>query len=147
MKTPEDPIEAADNFAEEASKERFLFDFSLESLESEVDRYLDKYATSDDGSRHRIESDLTAYIGETVRRLYGGEWAGEYRRQSSDFYTCKVKIGKFDFYPSHFISYYLSNGKESEGTFYHYLHSRDCSKGIADVSVGDGLLDMIEKKK
>jgi len=148
----DNPVEAANNFAEEASMEGFLFDFSLKSLESEVDKYLDKYCPSDDEKRPRIECDLTAYVGETIRRLYKGEWAGEYFGKSSsyrgpNFYTCKVKIGKYDFYPSHFISYYVSNGKESEGTFYDYLHNRDRSNGISRDFLGGGLLEIIEKKK
>jgi len=150
--TYDNPVEAAHNFVLKSSGEGFSFDFSLKSLEFEVDRYLDKYCPADEEARLRIECDLTAYVGETMRRLYNGEWAGEYFGKSSsyrgpNFYTCKVKIGKYDFYPSHFISYYLSNGKESEGTFYDYLHNRDGSKGIAHDFLGGGLLNTIEKEK
>jgi len=148
----DNPVDAASNFVLESFGKGYSFDFSLKSLEVEVDKYLEKYRPADEESRLRMECDLTAYVGETIRRLYDGEWTGEYFGKSSsyrgpNFYTCKVKIGKFDFYPSHFISYYLSNGKESEGTFYEYLHNRDRSKGISHDFLGGGLLKMIEKRK
>jgi hypothetical protein len=148
----DNPIEAANNFAKEVAAEGFTFDFSLKSLEFEIDKYLEKYYPFDEQSKLRAECDLTAYVGETIRRLYKGEWMGEYFGRSSsyrgpNFYTCKVKLGKFDFYPSHFIEYYLSNGKESEGTFYAYLHSRDYSEGIFHDFLGGGILNIIAKEK
>jgi len=148
----DDPIKTSESFVKTAEAEGFSFDFSLKSLEFEIDKYLEKYYLLDEESKFRAECDLTAYIGETIRRLYQGEWEGEYFGSSSsyrgsNFYTCKVKIGKFVFYPNHFIAYYLSNGKKSEGTFYDYLHNRDYSKGIFHDFLGGGLLNIIENEK
>lgn len=146
----DDPVRASESFVKTAAKEGFSFDFSLKSLEFEIDKYLEKYYPLEEESKLRTECDLTAYIGETIRRLYQGEWAGEYFSSSSshgqNFYTCKVKIGKFVFSPNHFIAYYLSNGKESEGTFYDYLYNRDYSEGLSHDFLGGGLLNVIEKE-
>ncbi|CAN5372676.1 hypothetical protein BH10BAC4_BH10BAC4_25740 [soil metagenome] len=149
MKTSDSPIDTANDFAKEATAEGFSFDFSLSSLEVEIDKYLAKYYPLNQETKLRVECVLTAYIGETIRRLYQGEWTGEYSLSSPglNFYTCRVKIGKFDFYPNHFIGYYLSNSKKSEGTFYDYLHKRDYSQGIFHDFLGGGLLNIITKEK
>ncbi|MBL0740719.1 hypothetical protein [Chryseolinea lacunae] len=151
MRSTDNPIEAANHFAKTASAEGFSFDFSLQSLESEIDKFLDKHRFTNETSKSEIECKLTAYIGETIRRLYEGEWTGDYFGQSSsyrgpNFYTCKVSIGKFEFFPNHFIAYYLENGKESEGTFYDYLHSRDNSHGLFHDFLGGGLLNIIARE-
>ena len=122
MKTTDNPAEAAHHFAKTALAEGFLFDFSLQSLESEVDKFLGKHSYLNEADKLEIECNLTAYIGETIRLLYHGEWTGEFFGQSSsyrgpNFYTCKVSIGKFEFYPNHFIAYYLKNGKQSGAHF------------------------------
>lgn len=149
MKT-DNPIEIASQFAMKTSAEGFSFDFSLLSLEFEIDKYLNK--PNKEETKLQVECELTAYIGETIRRLYSGEWTGEYFGPSSsyrgpNFYTCKLRIGKFEFYPNHFIAYYLENGKKSEGTFYDYLYHRDFSKGVFHDFLGGGLLNTIAKER
>lgn len=72
MMTLDDPIAAANNFVAEANAEGFPFDFSLRSLALDVDNYLEKCSLLSEETKRRAECDLTAYIGETIRRLYGG---------------------------------------------------------------------------
>ena len=123
----DDPQVRAQEFAAQMSKANYNFDFSLESLEKEVDRFLESSLGVSHFSKGELESLLTAYIGETIRQLYQGEWTGEYwyAHPGRNFYLCKVTINEYEFYPSHFIGYYLANGKKSTSSFYHYLHNLD----------------------
>lgn len=145
----DDPVKTAEAFSKRMKAEGFLFDYSLKSLETEIDRFLEKQVTKSEEEKEQIEIELTAYIGESIRRIYNGKWTGEFNAEAGgvNFYLCKVSIGKFEFYPSHFISYYLNNGKKSEGSFYEYLYTRNQSKGIAHDFLGGGLIHLIAKGK
>lgn len=145
----DDPVKTAEAFSKRMKADGFLFDYSLKSLETEIDRFLEKLADTTDEIKEQTEIELTAYIGETIRRLYNGKWTGEFNAEAGgvNFYLCKVSIGKFEFFPSHFIGYYLTNGKKSEGSFYEYLYTRNQSKGIAHDFLGGGLIRLIEKGK
>jgi HEAT repeat protein len=148
----DDPAREAEQFAFFSKLNGFHFDFSLQSLEKEVDRYLEKIIRENGTTRDAkgdaaekllaAEISLTAYIGETIKRLYGGRWAGPFDKSFSggNFYTFSLMIGKYEFFPSHFVDYYLTNGKESEGMFYDYLHGRKSDES-------GGLLARIEKGK
>lgn len=61
-----------------------------------------------------------------------------------NFYTCKIEKNDFEFGPSHFICYYLSNGKNSEGSFNNYLYSENYSKGIFKNFLAGGLINKIK---
>ncbi len=80
-----------------------------------------------------IEAYLTAYIGETLVRIYNGEWVGKFygpKRAMNNFYTIQIKIENFTFNPSHFMAYRLNNREKSQGTFYNYLHGINNRKGL-----------------
>ena len=129
----DDPAEVAKEFAEAANAEGFNFDLTLNSLQTEVDKYLEKYFGNTDKDHEAL---LTAYIGETIRYFYDGEWEGEYYKNKPgiNYYTTAVRIGKYVFHPSHFIAYYFSNGKGPTGTFGNYLLGKN------------GLLSRIDKE-
>jgi len=135
----DDPVEFAKIFADQAKTEGFHFDFTIHSLETEIDRYLEKYENAERSVKRTIEELLTAYIGETIRSHYNGNWLGRYygpqNRNGDNFYSCLIEIGKFRFAPGRFISYYLSNGKASHGTYKDALHG------------SEGLFSRIEKEK
>jgi len=157
----DDPTKIADIFAKQMFKEGYAFDYSLESLEIEIDKFLLKYSFRKGKNgiydkifktrywkRHQVETYLTAYIGVTLIKLYGGKWIGGFYGPEnpfgSNFHTSIILIKNYQFNPNHFISYYLSNGKKEEGTFYEYLYSRSQHYGILKDFLGGGLLNKIE---
>ncbi|GAA5082654.1 hypothetical protein GCM10023210_00240 [Chryseobacterium ginsengisoli] len=144
---PMKPEICAEHFATIMNRKGFNLNFSLESLEIEIDQILEKYSEQDLNDRSILEAFLTAYIGESVIRLFGGNWAGDFfaplNRSGINFYTSYIVINDFRFNPNHFIGYYLNNGKKSEGTFYNYLYKRDESVGIFHDFLGGGLIKKI----
>ena len=111
----------AHSFAEEMSLEGFTLDFSYRSLEIEIDKILmSKNVTlgGDEKTDWKNEAGLEAYVGETLASLFRGVWKGEfdYENPAGNFYTSYVEFGEFRYYPSHFLSYRITNGPE-EGTF------------------------------
>ena len=150
IKNQRDPTEIAEYFSSIQSRYGFKFDFSLESLEKEVDRFLEENSNLSEYTQTIIESLLTAYVGETICRLYKGKWCGEFcgplNKTGSNYYLSWIEIGDFKYKPSQFIEYYLGNGKKSEGTFYDYLYNRDTSKEIFTNFFGSGLLKKIQSQ-
>ena len=145
----DNPAETAQFFSQKMSKDGFKFDFSLTSLEVEIDRLLEKSLNIELKEREILEAELTAYIGETICKLFNGNWTGNYygplNPNGDNFYTCKITIEGTDIFPNHFIGYYLSNGKDNEGTFYEYLYSRNQSSGIFSDFLGGGLLNKLRQ--
>ncbi|MCY0976508.1 hypothetical protein PGH12_05020 [Chryseobacterium wangxinyae] len=144
---PMNPRICAEYFATIMERKGFVLNFSLESLEIEIDKILEKYSKSLDSDREILEDFLTSYIGESLIRLFGGDWDGNFygplNRVGVNFYTSYIIINDFRFNPNHFIGYYFSNGKKSEGTFYDYLYKRDESSGIFRDFLGGGLIKKI----
>ncbi|WP_299673461.1 hypothetical protein [uncultured Tenacibaculum sp.] len=132
MHKQDNPKKVAKIVSEKYNQKGYVLDFSIESLENEIDNILEKEIPQNWIESAKLESELTAYIGETICQLLNANWKGEYYLKNSamNFYTCKIEKNGFEFRPSHFISYYLSNGKQNEGSFKEYLYSRDYSKGI-----------------
>lgn len=147
----DNPKEIAEEFSQLMNNKGFSFDYSLKSLEKEVDKVLEKVAVIDENEKKILERFITAYIGETIIRLYNGTWEGAFYGPDnpigSNFYTARIKIGKFNFYPSHFIEYFISNGKKTEGTFYEYLYERNQNNGIFVDFLGGGLINRIESEQ
>jgi hypothetical protein len=79
-----DAISASEGIARALSRSGYRADFSLASLK-EVDRFLDEQAPGGTPKRKGLLSQdlgtrlfsLGAYVGETVRRLAGGQWEGD----------------------------------------------------------------------
>ncbi|MET4081439.1 hypothetical protein ABIB40_001385 [Pedobacter sp. UYP30] len=150
FKNEEDPVQSAIQFSDEKLRGGFLFDFSLKSLECEVDKYLETLKDLKAEQRVSVAAGLTAYVGETICKLFGGKWVGSYfsskEKIGRNFYFCKILVNGHEIFPSHFISYYLSNGKNSEGSFFDYLYARDQSKGAFKDFLGGGLLNKLLKE-
>ena len=149
MHEQDNPKKVAEIVSKKYNQKGYILDFSIESLESEIDKILEKEIPKDWVESAKLESELTAYIGEAICQLFDAKWKGEYYLENSgmNFYTCKIVKNGFEFGPSHFIGYYLSNGKESEGSFKEYLYSRDYSKGIFKDFLGGGLINKINVNK
>lgn len=141
----DNPEEIAKIVSKKYTDKGYILDFSIKSLEDEIDKILENETPNDWIESGILESELTAYIGETICQIYDAKWKGEYYSKSSaiNFYTCKIEKNGFEFGPSHFVGYYLNNGKESEGSFKEYLYSRDYSKGIFHDFLGGGLLNKL----
>jgi hypothetical protein len=147
MYKEDNPKDIAEIVSRKYLEKGYNLDFSLKSLENEIDKILENEIPEDWIESAKLDSELTAYFGETLCRIFDTTWKGEYFSENSgmNFYTCKIEKNGFEFGPSHFIGYYLSNGKESEGSFKDYLYSRDYSKGIFHDLLGGGLIHKLEK--
>ena len=142
----DDPKQIAEKVSEKYLRKGYKLDFRLESLEKEVDKILENEIPKDEVASGKLEAELTAYFGETICRIFGARWKGVYYVENSgmNFYCCKIKKNGFEFSPSHFFGYYLSNGKNSEGSFKDYLYVRDNSEGILKDFLGGGLITKIK---
>jgi hypothetical protein len=126
-----DPVATAEAFSVEQSAAGYPLDFSFASLETEIDRLLElpMFHHGRDGSateaEQRNEAALAAYIGETLRRLFDGQWVGSFHPGSPElnFYLSFVMFGDYRFEPHLFVGYWLTNGG-SEGCFREYLRTR-----------------------
>ncbi len=119
-------LETAELFAKKASRLGFDFDFSIGSLKLEIDRLLDSTEICFEDTKRECwenQSGLEAYIGETLLRLYRGEWQGQFnaKNPAGNYYLSFVQFGAYRYFPSHFLGYRISNGEESEGSFSSYL--------------------------
>ncbi len=119
-----DPTKTAFSFADEMQREAFLFNFTLASLETEVDRlvcsaYLNNRS---DPRQWATEAGLEAYVGEVLRVLFDGECKGDFRADNPgpNFYCSWLVFGEYIYRPSHFLGYRISNG-EITGTFAQHL--------------------------
>ena len=142
----DDPRQVAEKASRKYLDKGYNLDFSLKSLENEIDKILETEKTKDSKKLEILESELTAYIGETLCRIFNCKWKGEFYFENSgmNFYTCMIEKNGFEFGPSHFIGYYLNNGKKNEGSFKDYLHSRDQNNGIFKDFLGGGLIKPIK---
>ena len=112
----------------------FRLSFTIESLKTNVDLIIDKYrnnSTTKINPYHLPKyGALTAYVGETLRRVYQGAWAGEFycNRPDINYYTSKIIFNNYTFWPSHHIGNALANGRDTSGygyqTFSEYLEKR-----------------------
>ena len=142
-----DPVATAEAFAAEQSAAGYVLDFSLASLEIVVDRLIElpmcRHGCEGQPSEaeERTQSAIGAYIGETLRRLFEGEWVGAFHPASTalNFYRSFVMFGDYRFSPHLFIAYRFSNGA-CEGSFQAYLR-RALPRITARSADGDALLE------
>lgn len=117
----DDPTLTAHLFSKEMQAFGYLLDFSLQSLESEIDRILETFPINSQDEQFDLKPKLTAYIGETMCQKLNSVWSGPFYSHKkwigNNYYFCKITIGEHDFYPDHFIGYYLANSKKDAGTF------------------------------
>lgn len=124
MLNQNNPTELAEHFSEIQKRFGYNFDFSTESLETEVDKFLNENLNLNDFVQTLIEPMLTSYIGETLCRNYKAKWNGNFRGslclKGANYYDSWIDINGNKFWPSHFVEYYLRNGKE-EKSFNEYI--------------------------
>lgn len=120
---PEDPAKAAETFAAARSADGFALDFSLVSLETEVDRLLDSEHLPQgredafDATRQRNAAGLGAYVGETLRRAHQGVWCGDFfgDNNAANFYCSYVDLRGHHYWPSRWLEYRITNGPVEGG--------------------------------
>ena len=148
---PDNPTEIAELFAQKYSAKGYVLDFSVNSLETNIDLILENEPPKNLTEREIMEAELTAYFGETICRIFKAEWQGYFTASISglsdpyidNYYTCRIKKDEFEFSPSHFFAYYLSNGKDDTGTFKNYLHFSYYYRGDQKF-IEDGLLKKLQ---
>ena len=136
----DNPIVIAELFIQKYSAKGYILDFSVISLETQIDLILENESPKNLAEREILEAELTAYFGETICRTFTAKWQGSFsgplNPNGDNFYLCRIRKDEFEFNPSHFFAYYLSNGKDDTGTFKDYLHFsyyyRDHQKFIED---------------
>lgn len=69
---------------------------------------------------------LGAYIGETIRRIYGGEWVKEDAMGEKDVIT--LKVGETSIFPSGKSNKRIVNGSEDDIWFYYRVLSEEILK-------------------
>jgi len=120
-----DPQASAQAFADKLLDTGVNLDFSLRSLHVDIDPLLGSslYCDRDSPSRWRGEASLAAYVGETLRRLFDGQWEGSFNASNPgpNFYRSWVQFGEFRYFPSHFLSYRLKNSMAETGSFGQHL--------------------------
>ena len=112
-----EPMEAARGFAARHGRSGYRLDFSIASLETEIDRLLETSLFHRGRGMGTLEQDcnlagLVAYVGETLRQVYDGRWEEGFVVRGDNFYTAFVQFGDYKYWPE-------------EGTFAQHL------KGLA----------------
>lgn len=132
LNTPDDPSEIAEKVAKKFLKKGYCLDFSIASLENEIDSILKNESQWSYRQKERLETELTAYFGETICRIFNAKWKGKYfkdfRRSGINYYSCSIQKNTFEFSPSHFFGYYFENGSKRKNPFKDYLHLTYYSK-------------------
>jgi len=127
MLNSNNPSDLAEYFSEIQKRFGYNFDFSIQSLKTELDRFLNENQNLSEFLQTIIEPMLTSYIGETICRNYKATWGGNFRTSLSvigvNFYESWININADKFWPSHFVEYYLKNG-EVEGSFNEYISGK-----------------------
>ena len=115
----------ASEFAKRMTLKDFNLDFSLSSLETEIDKIIEDLENSvDDQDKISVVDrvGIEAYVGETLLSLFKGTRQGKFNENNpgANFYMSSISFGDYAYYPSHFLNYRFSNGPV-EGEFREHL--------------------------
>ena len=115
----------ASEFAKRMTLKGFNLDFTLSSLDTEIDKIIeDKENTVDDQDKISVVDrvGIEAYVGEALLLLFKGARQGKFNEKNPDanFYMSSISFGDYTYYPSHFLNYRFSNGPV-EGKFREHL--------------------------
>ena len=145
----DNPTIVAKAFAEKQKVKDYNFDFSLRSLEIDLPHFLNDNHNRSLKEREILNGELTAYLGETICRVYNAKWSGHYYGPSNsngiNYYTCKISVFQSDFYVSHYFDRFFSDkGIGDNGTFIEYLHGR-APHPEPNIIYYEGLITLINK--
>ena len=115
----------ASEFAKRMTLIGFNLDFTLNSLDTEIDKIIeDKENTVDDQDNISVVDrvGIEAYVGEALLLLFKGTRQGKFNENNpgANFYMSSISFGDYAYYPSHFLNYRFSNGPV-EGKFREHL--------------------------
>ena len=127
--TPQEsnPCKVAKAVANKYSLKGYTLDFSLESLETEIDKIINNPITyKEEKDIDFLIAELTVYVGETFRILFNAVCPGQYfeggKGNAANFYTYYVEKNGERFHPSHFFEYKLPIKDFTRNQFKEYLH-------------------------
>lgn len=147
---PDNPSKVAEKVAQKFHQKGYVLDFSIRSLKKEVDLILKNESYKELEEKATLEAEFTAYVGETICRVFQAQWEGQYfgplHRSGINYYSCKVVKREFEFWPSHFFGYYFSNGSTRIRPFKDYLENHYYTVGGKEY-ISDGPLKKLEKLK
>ena len=120
MSASDDPVASAKALAKELTGKGYKLDFTMKSLEAEIDRLLeDRFLPlgTENVEDHVKVARLGAYIGETLRREFKGKWEGRFEESSwKVFYNeSRVVFPNLKLNPYSYMWWRLSAGKERAG--------------------------------
>ena len=147
----DNPTLIAEEFSKSQMEKRngYNFDFSIKSLEIELERYLENKHNKELNEREILNATLTAYLGETLCRIFNAKWTGSYygplNPNGVNYYTCKISLHNSDFYVSRYFDRFFSdNGIGEDGTFNEYLYGRE-PHSEPNIIYYEGLITLIKK--
>ena len=116
MTNQDNPNELAEYFSKIQKRYGYDFNFSLESLRTEIDRFLNENLNMSKYAQTLIQPLLTAYIGETICRNFNAEWKGDFHGclslNGSNYYDAWIDANGNKFWPSHFVENYYKMEKK-----------------------------------
>jgi hypothetical protein len=115
----------ATEFANRMTSKGINLDFTLSSLETEIDKIIEDIDnTIDDKDKISIidRIGMEAYVGEVLLSFFKGTRQGKFDENNpgANFYLSSISFGDYAYYPSHFLSYRFLNGP-AEGKFRDHL--------------------------
>ncbi|WP_086930692.1 hypothetical protein [Agarilytica rhodophyticola] len=69
---------------------------------------------SRDPRKWQNEAKFSAFLGEALRKAFGGIWEGDFslEKTGGNYYTSCVSFNGYKVFPSHIIAHRISNGRE-----------------------------------
>ncbi|TCP25207.1 hypothetical protein EV195_104240 [Tenacibaculum skagerrakense] len=121
------PTDIAKEVAKKYTAKGYKLDFSLESLELEIDKIINNPITyKEEKDINLLIAELTVYVGETFRTLFNTDYPGQYfeggNGNAANFYTYYIEKNGERFHPSHFFEYKLPIQDFTKNQFKEYLY-------------------------
>lgn len=121
------PTDIAKEVAKKYTAKGYKLDFTLESLEVEIDKIINNPITyKEEKDIDLLIAELTVYVGETFCILFNADCPGQYFeggiRKGANFYTYFIEKNGERFHPSHFFEYKLPIKDFTKNQFKEYLH-------------------------
>ncbi|CAL2104675.1 protein of unknown function [Tenacibaculum sp. 190130A14a] len=137
------PSLIAEEVAKKFIAKGYKLDFSLQSLEEEIDKIINNPDTYKEGNTELLKAELSAYVGETFCRIFDAEDPGQYfaggDRNGVNYYSYFIEKGRERFHPSHFFDRRLPIYDFSKKHFKDYLHYQYSTIGERKI-VAPGVL-------
>ncbi|SEB35647.1 hypothetical protein SAMN04489761_0079 [Tenacibaculum sp. MAR_2009_124] len=128
------PSLAAEKMAKKYKTKGYVMDFSLRSLEYEIDKIIyaiEHYQGIE--SEEILKAECSAYFGVTLCRVYDMNCIGQYfdgtTRTGVNYYSYIIEKNGYQFHPAGIFEYRIPGYYQNYGLFYRYLHFRHYERG------------------